>query len=113
MKEFLLIFRIDYDKVPTDSPEKLQAMAKNRQDWLGSIAAQDKLSEAGERLVPTGKIRKPDDVVTDGPYVELKEAVSGYTVIKAADIEEATELVKDCPIFNAGGSIEIRPIMNG
>ena len=51
------------------------------------------------------------NVVTDGPYVELAEAVGGYTIIKAETLEEAAELAKDCPIFLMGGNVEVRAII--
>ena len=109
MKEFLLIFRRGGDGTPM-SPEQIQAMMKPWQDWMGSIAAQNKLVTAGNRLEPAGKVVK-SAVVTDGPYVELKETVGGYTIIKANSLEEASEISKGCPILHVGGSVEVRAII--
>jgi hypothetical protein len=50
-------------------------------------------------------------MITNGPYVETKETVGGYTIIKANDLKEATELAKGCPIVTVGGSVEVRPII--
>jgi hypothetical protein len=110
MKEFLLIFRREITNEPALSPEQLQAMMKPWQDWIGNIAAQNKLVTAGNRLEGDGKVVKPN-VITDGPYVETKEAIGGYTIIKAASLEEATEISKGCPILQVGGNVEVRAII--
>jgi hypothetical protein len=113
MSDFLLIFRntppAASDAAP--SPEQLQARMKLWQDWIGSIAAQNKLVSAGNRLNGGGKVVKTDTLVTDGPYVELKEVVGGYSIVKAASLEEAAEISKGCPIFKFGGTVEVREII--
>lgn len=48
-------------------------------------------------------------VVTDGPFMETKEIVSGYYVITAKDIAEATRLAALCP---SGGYLEVHPIFD-
>ena len=90
MKDFLLVFRSDLSKTPERSPEEMQAVTKRWMDWIGSIAAQNKLTDRGNRLFPAGKVLKPGNVVTDGPYTEIKESVGGYSMIKADSLEEAT-----------------------
>jgi hypothetical protein len=55
---------------------------------------------------------KPTNVVTDGPYTEIKESVGGYTVVKADSLDEAVELAKGCPILTVGGNVEVREIEN-
>ena len=112
MKDFLFVFRSDFSKMPKASPEEMQAMAKRWMDWFGSIAAQNKLSERGNRLLPgVGKVVKPNNVVTDGPYMEIKEAIGGYAIVKANSVDEAAELAKGCPVFNYGGNVEVREVM--
>jgi len=109
MKEFLLIYRADQNSVAQRSPEEMQASTQQWMDWLGGIAAQNQLTSNGHRLVNEGKVVK-GSVVTDGPFTELKEAVGGYSIIKAASLEEATEISKGCPIHKVGGSVEIRQL---
>ena len=112
MQEFLLVFRRDHTgNEAAMSPEQIQAMMKPWQDWIGSIAAQNKLVTAGNRLTAEGNVVKPNNVVTNGPYVETKEAIGGYTIIKADSLEEATAMSKDCPILMVGGSVEVRMII--
>ncbi|MBA3682090.1 MAG: transcription initiation protein [Bacteroidetes bacterium] len=113
MKDFLLLFRRDgsADTNTQMSPEQIQAMMKPWQDWMGGIAAQNKLVSPGNRLEAAGKVVKPNNVITNGPYVETKEAVGGYIIIKAASLEEAAEISKGCPILQMGGNVEVRTIL--
>ena len=50
-----------------------------------------------------------DFTVTDGPFVETKEALGGYYLVEAADLDEAIALAKQVPVLNGG--LEVRPIM--
>ncbi|PTS98006.1 transcription initiation protein [Pedobacter sp. HMWF019] len=110
MKEFALIFRLNDTSDFKPSPEQMQ----ERMNWLGSIAAQNKLADKGNTLLPipgSAKTVRPDNVVTDGPYTEIKEFISGYIIIRVENIEEAVELAKSNPIFKIGGNIEVREIL--
>ena len=110
MKEFLLLFRTDYDKVSKASPDQAEAMMKKWMDWLGGIAAQNKLTSKGNRLQSSGRIVKSDAIVTNGPYTDIKESIGGYTIIKADNYDEAVEVAKGCPVLLAGGNVEVREI---
>jgi hypothetical protein len=111
MKDFLFIFRSDLGKMAQVSPEEMQAMTKRWMDWIGGIAAQNKLTDRGNRLEKSGRVLKPNNVITDGPYTETKETIGGYSIVKADTIEEATEIAKDCPVFSVGGSLEVREVI--
>jgi hypothetical protein len=50
-----------------------------------------------------------EPLVTDGPFVETKEALGGYYLIEAADLDEALQIAKDVPA--RFGAVEVRPIM--
>jgi hypothetical protein len=110
MKDFLLLFRSDFARLAQVSPEQMQATTKKWMDWIGGIAAQNKLADRGNRLEKTGKVVKGENVITDGPYSEIKESIGGYTIVKAATIDEAVEIAKGCPIYTLGGSVEVREI---
>jgi hypothetical protein len=49
--------------------------------------------------------------MTDGPYAESKDLITGNLVVEASSLDEATELAHGCPIFEFDGSVEIRPIL--
>ena len=108
MKEFLLLFRGEYKAMPQGDPAEWQAMAKKWQDWIGGVAAQNKWLAAGQQLSPDGKVVRPNGVITDGPYTEIKETLIGYCTIKAESAEEAVDLAKGCPILTIGGNVEVR-----
>ena len=112
MKEFLLVFRRDLvTKEVQQSPEQMQSMMKPWQDWMGSLAAQNKLANPGNRLDNNGMVVKPGGMVTNGPYVEIKEGIGGYIVVRCESIEAAAELSKGCPILMVGGNVEVREIV--
>jgi len=111
MKEFALIFRLKDVADFKPSPEQMQ----ERMNWLGSIAAQNKLVDKGNTLLPmpgSAKTVKPNNVVTDGPYTEIKEFISGYIIVRAETIDEAVEMAKGNPIFHqVGGNVEVREVL--
>jgi hypothetical protein len=109
MKDYLFIFRTDYSTTSQPTPEDAQAMTQKWMNWIGSIAAQNKLADRGNRLEASGKTVK-NGSVTNGPYTEIKESIGGYSVIRAQSYEEAVELAKGCPILSIGGNVEIREI---
>jgi hypothetical protein len=112
MNEFLLIFRRDFKTTGIQpSPEHLQKMMKDWQNWMGSIAARNQLVSSGSRLSDDGKVVKPGALVTNGPYVEIKEAIGGYIIVRAGSMEEAAEISKGCPILTIGGNVEVRTII--
>jgi hypothetical protein len=49
-------------------------------------------------------------LVTDGPFVAIKEALAGYLVFEADDLDAAIELAARIPAARMGGAIEVRPI---
>ena len=64
----------------------------------------------GEALQPTGTATSiRDGVVTDGPFAESKEALGGYYLIEADDLDQALAVAKDVPA--PFGGVEVRPIM--
>ena len=112
MKEFLLVFRRNFDANEAQpSPEQMQGMMKHWQDWMGSLAAQNKLASSGNRLSSDGRVVKPNKVITNGPYVEVAEAIGGYIIVNAGTIDEAAELATGCPILNIGGNVEVRTVV--
>ena len=108
MSEFILIFRLSKNNSSKPTPEQI----KERMDWLGSIASQQKLADKGNTFSPANaRIVKPGNIVIDGPYEAGDEFVSGYMIVKTETINEAVEFAKANPIFKVGGSIEVREIV--
>lgn len=110
MKDYLFLFRQpDYD-YHQYTPEEMKILAKNWADWIGAIAAQNRLSSSGHRLAIEGKVLRADGLLTDGPFVEIKEMLGGFIIVKARSLQEAALLAENCPATTAGGSVEIRAI---
>lgn len=110
MKDFLFIFRqpsYDYSKM---SPKEMEALSKRWQDWLGGIQTQGKLGSTGPRLGFEGKVIKAGGIITDSPFVEIKEIFGGFMIVRVDSLDEATTLAHGCPALDANGSVEIRPI---
>jgi len=61
------------------------------------------------RLATEGKVLKAGGVITDGPFVEIREILGSFLVVKADNLEEAVTLAHGCPVLEQGGSVEIRP----
>jgi hypothetical protein len=111
MKEYMMIFR--NEKKESDakpSEEQMNTMMHQWQSWIGGIAEKGNYSGTN-RLLPEGKTIRSNKVITDGPYVEAKEMVGGYLIVKANSIDEAMEMAKTCPGLLYGGNVEVRSVM--
>jgi len=108
LKEFALLFRqpsFDYSHATSN---EMGALTNKWNDWIGGIAAQGKIA-SGMRLATEGKVLKAGGVITDGPFVEIREFLGSFLVVKADNLEEAVTLAHGCPVLEQGGSVEIRP----
>ncbi|MCC6283316.1 MAG: hypothetical protein IT262_22105 [Saprospiraceae bacterium] len=114
MDKYMMIFRntpTSEEAYQSMSPEDMQASLDQWGAWIGGIAAQGKLI-GSDALEQQGKILTGSKkAITDGPYVESKELVSGYLLMQAENEAEAVEAAKGCPIFDMEGSVEVRKLM--
>jgi hypothetical protein len=58
----------------------------------------------------TVRVEDGKTLTTDGPFVEIKEAIGGYLFLEADDLDAAIELASRIPAARLGGAIEIRPL---
>ena len=113
MDEFILIFRHE-DGKKVASPEQMQIWMKQTMDWIGSIAAQNKFSGGNGLPFDDAKVVRPNNVVTNGPFGEIKETIGGYIIVKANSVNEAVEFAKGSPVLQGeGNSVEVRKIAKG
>ena len=107
-KKFMLIYRTPAaaeQKAP--SPADMQAMLAAWGKWKEEFP---QILDMGDGLLPTGK-RIKAGAVTDGPTVESKELVSGYSIVGASSYDEAVKVAQRCPIlFAPGASVEVREL---
>ena len=90
------------------SPEEMQAMFAAWTAWKNKF--NQEIIDMGDGLKRNGAVFKAG-VVTDGPYIEAKEIMGGYSIVQAASLARAVEIAKECPMSGyPGASIEIREL---
>jgi hypothetical protein len=110
MQEYALIMRHD-DGAKLASPEQMQEWMKQTMDWIGGIAAQDKFVTGTGLQFDEARVVRPRNIVTNGPFGEIKETIGGLIVVRAASVDEAVEFAKGCPVLQGeGNSLEVRRI---
>jgi hypothetical protein len=110
MDEYVLIMRHE-DGQKVASPEQIQIWMKQTMDWVGSIAAQNKYVSGTGLIFQDAKVVRSKQLVTNGPFGEIKETIGGYMIVKADSIEEAVEFAKGSPVLQGeGNSVEVRKI---
>ena len=110
MAKFIYVFRGGAFLEKGLSASSMQDHLKLWGAWMGELAKQGH-KPAGEAVHEGGRtIRGKSKVVTDGPYAELKDLVTGNLAIEAASLDAAAELALGCPIFKYDGSVEVRPV---
>jgi len=112
MKEFMLLFRGADDYRRDLSAEDKQAHFNRWTEWIGGIATAGQLVQAQPLQGNTGRVvTGTAKKVTDGPFIEGKEIVGGYTLVKAESFEAAVEIAKNCPnLEGESGTVEVREI---
>lgn len=86
--------------------------------WFDRWDAQGKIAEGGARLDSSRSARTvrggPEGpVVTDGPYLELKEVIGGVVMLEAESIEDAVAVAATWPGLSGSTSVEVRPVLAG
>jgi hypothetical protein len=109
MTEFIYLYRGGESPA---SPAEGQKVMQQWMAWMKELGEKGHLKAVGSPLEKTGKlVSGKQKVVSDGPFAEAKDLIGGFTLVLAKDIDEAAELAKGCPIFLAGGGVEVRPIL--
>jgi hypothetical protein len=110
MDEFLLIMRHE-DGGKIASPEQMQIWMKQTMDWIAGITAKNKFVGGTGLPFDDARVVRPNNIVTNGPFGEIKETIGGFMTVKADSIEEAVEFAKGCPVLQGmGNSVEVRKI---
>jgi hypothetical protein len=108
MSEFTYLFR---GRLTSGSPDEMQAHFQAWVAWFKELDGTGRLKERGHPLERAGAVViGKQKIVHDGPFAEAKDIVGGYVVIEAADLAQAVEVSKGCPILEVGGSVEVRPV---
>jgi len=114
---YLLMFYADEDAWLALPVDERTAAIERIGRWFGDHAAAGRIVDGkrlagGKRATTTvrlGRIQRSGDapIVTDGPFVEAKEAIGSYAVVEVTDRDAAIAIASSWP---AGGLVEVRPI---
>lgn len=109
--QFLLIIRFKADFKPA-SDAAVKTNIQHWQEYMGSLAKSGDLvagyrpADQGLTINGAGKSVKPE------AYIANNELVSSVLVINAADMDAAKAIADKCPVFEFGGSVEVRAMLN-
>jgi hypothetical protein len=117
MKYMLLIHQGD---APT--PRDAEAWGRLSEDEQKAVFADYKAINETPGVSPGLQLEAPETattvrvedgrtLTTDGPFVAIKEALAGYLLLEADDLDAAVELASRIPAARLGGAIEVRPIV--
>jgi hypothetical protein len=110
MAEYLILIFEDENAYATATPDVLQQVMEAHTRFAEQVPEKGGKIVEGRALQPTPTATTiRGDVVTDGPFIETKEAVGGYYLIEARDLDQALDIAKLCPA--RFGGVEVRPIM--
>ena len=109
MAKFMFIFRGGGIATPGVSPSELQAHLTKWREWMDGLVKSGHPLERGGALQNAGRtVRGRERAMTDGPFAESKDMVTGSVVIEASSLDEAAQLARGCPVFLYDGSVEVR-----
>jgi hypothetical protein len=93
------------------SPEEQQAVYRGYQALNQTPGVTPGLGLQSPDTATTVRVRDGETLTTDGPFVELKEAVGGYFIFDGGDLDAAIEVASRVPAAQMGGAVEIRPVV--
>ena len=109
MTEFTLLYRGGHSR--PSSPEETQKIYQKWSAWFEDLKKRNALVAVGHPLEREKLVVQADKSVSDGPFAEAKDVIGGYSIVRAASLEEAAELAKGCPLLDRGGHVEVRQNM--
>ncbi len=112
MSKYLVLIYEDEVAYAKATPEVLAEVMAAHQQFEADVAKIGAQLLGGDALAPTQtatSLRAGGTEVTDGPFAETKEALGGYYLIEAADLDQALAVGKACPA--RFGGVEVRPVM--
>ena len=110
MEKFLFIIREDVQQLKS-SVELHEYRIQEMTRWVAGLAESGNYN-GGNALKTNGSYVAKDDVLSDGPFIEAKECISGFIFINAENMEQATAIAQTCPYVMDGSTvIEVRPVL--
>ena len=110
MSEYLILIYEDERGYAEGGPEVYGEVMEAHNRFTEQVSELGGKIVGGNALQPTGTATTiRSDVVTDGPFAETKEALGGFYLVEARDLDHALEIGKLCPA--RFGGVEVRPVM--
>ena len=110
MKKFLLVIREDLKKIRDYKESQKSDDMHLMHEWTKWLTESGNYVDSNP-LQTSGRYVTKDKVVSDGPFIESKEGVSGYYLIRAESLEQAVSIAQDCPLLKKGmAAVEVRPL---
>ena len=111
MSKYLILIYEAEAQYETATPGTFGEISQEHTDFMASVEQHGATLLGGEALQPTGTATsvRAGSEVTDGPFAETKEALGGYYLIDAPDLDPALAVARSCPA--RFGGVEVRPIM--
>lgn len=107
----IMIYEVEAEWA-TATPETFKQMMDAHNNFPGQVAALGATVVSGNALQPTTTATTiRSDVVSDGPFVETKEALGGYYLMEADDLDAALEIAARIPAARMGGAVEVRSVV--
>jgi hypothetical protein len=110
MASFLFVYRGGSEAYSKMTPEEMQQQMQKWQTWISEGLQKGWMVNPGDALKREGRVVNARKVVTDGPFVESKEIVGGFSIVQADSLDAAAQLAKGCPVLLTGGTVEVRPL---
>jgi hypothetical protein len=111
MERFLLLIREDLKRRAALTPAEFNHQTQIMSKWVESMAQAGNFLQA-DPLDNDGKYVGREYVLSDGPFIEAKESISGFILIAAENMEQAVSIAQNCPLISTGvGVVEVRRIM--
>jgi hypothetical protein len=110
MAKFLFVYRSGKDSRATMTPEQMQQILQKWHSWIGEGLQKGWMLDPGDGLKMDGRVVNAKMIVTDGPFMEAKEIVGGFSIVQADTLAAAAEIAKGCPVLLRGGTVEVRPL---
>jgi hypothetical protein len=111
MAKYIILIYENESSYADASPEVWQTAMEAHGRFAGQAVEKGGKILGGDALQPTVTATSVrGDVVTDGPFAETKEALGGFYLIEARDLDHALEIAKLCPA--PYGGVEVRPVMD-
>src|SRR5687768_15573824 len=108
MANYLFLFR--GGDMRSMSPQQLQESMSKWTAWIADLSSKSHF-KGGDPLAEGGRVlRGKKQALTDGPFGETKDVVSGYLLVDAPSLNGAVELARGCPILGNDGVVEVREL---